>query len=142
MGSTPRENAALVEEYLTGVIAAGDTDALDVFLTDSAVDHHVIGDRLGSETANPWCWRVLAAADIDITIENVVAAEEMVAIQGTVTGTHRESLVDLAPSGRSFEIAVAWFCRIEDGRIAEMWSLPDALGLIRQLDANPQAVQH
>lgn len=142
MDSTPRDNAALVKEFLTGVIASGDTDGLGLFLTDGAVAHHVMGDRSGSETPNPWCWRVLAASDIDITIENVVAAEEMVAIQGTVTGTHRESLVDLAPTGRSFEIAVAWFCRIEDGRIAEMWTLHDALGLIRQLDAIPQAVQN
>lgn len=142
MASTPRDNAALVKEFLTGVIADDDTDALGIFLADGAVDHHVMGYRPDIDTANPWCWRVLAAADIDITIENVVAAEEKVAIQGTVTGIHRDSLADLVPTGRSFEIAIAWFCRIEDGRIAEVWSLPDGLALTRQLDVIPQAVQN
>jgi len=56
-------------------------------------------------------------------------------VRATVTGSHRESLVDLAPTGESFEIAYAWFCRIEDGRIAEIRSLPDGLGLLRQLGA-------
>lgn len=67
-----------------------------------------------------------------------VVADERVAVRATVTGTHRESLVDLAPNGASFEITYVWFGRIEDGRIAEMWSLPDGLGLLQQLDAIPE----
>jgi predicted ester cyclase len=46
--------------------------------------------------------------------------------------------MDLAPTGRSFEIACAWFCRIENDRIAEIWSLPDGLGPLTQLDAVPE----
>lgn len=140
MDSTPRENAALVRTFLTDIIAGGDTDALGIFVADDAVDHHPsVGMLPGVETASPGCSHVLAAADIDVTIDAIVAAEEKVAIRGTVTGIHRESLVDLVPTGRSFEIPVAWFCRIEDGRIAEMWSLPDGLELMRQLDAIPEA---
>lgn len=43
----------------------------------------------------------------------------------------------LAPTGRPFEIVCVWFRRIGDGRIAEIWSLPDGLGRLRQLDAIP-----
>lgn len=67
-----------------------------------------------------------------------VVADERVAVRATVTGTHRESLVDLAPNGASFEIGYVWFGRIENGQIAEMWSLPDGLGLLQQLDAIPE----
>ena len=59
------------------------------------------------------------------------------AVRATATGTHHESLLDLAPTGRSFEIVCAWFCRVDDGQIAAIWSLPDGLGLLQQLDAIP-----
>ena len=65
-------------------------------------------------------------------------SSEKVAVRATATGTHRESLLDLAPTGRSFEIAYAWFCRVDDGQIAAIWSLPDGLGLLQQLDAIPR----
>lgn len=136
MAPTPQENAALVREFLSDVVAGGDTDALGMFLTDDAV-HSRPG--LASPTdvnhASAEEWLVLAGADVEISIEGVVAADDRVAIRGRVTGTHRESLMDLVPTGRSFAIAIAWFCRIEGGRIGEIWSLPDRLGLMRQLEA-------
>lgn len=46
--------------------------------------------------------------------------------------------MDLAPTGRSFEVAYAWFCRIQNGRIAEIRSLPDGLGLMEQIGALPE----
>jgi predicted ester cyclase len=82
-------------------------------------------------------WHALAGADVDVHVEDVIASDDRVAVRGRVTGTHRESLMDLAPTGRSFEIACAWFFHIEDDQIAEIWSLPDGLRLLRQLDAVP-----
>lgn len=136
MAPTPQENAALVREFLSTVVAGGDTDALGMFLAPDAVQSRPrLAAPTGGEGASAAEWLILAAADVDITIEWVVAADDRVAIRGRVTGTHRESLMDLVPTGRSFEIAIAWFCRIENGRIGEIWTLPDRLGLMRQLEA-------
>lgn len=138
MRNTPQENAALVRRFLTDVVVGGDTDAIEAFLTDDPVDHNlVLGERRGREPMTSLGWRVLAAADVGVEIDDVVAAGELVAVRGTVTGTHTESLVELAPTGRSFEIDYVWFCRIQNGRIAEIWSLPDGLGLMQQLGALP-----
>lgn len=138
MAGTPRENAALVRGFLTDVVSGGDTDAVSAFLAEDVVDHNLVfEERDDHETVSALGWQVLAAADVDITIDDVVAATDQVAVLGTVTGTHCESLMDLAPTGRSFEIACAWFCRIEDGQIAAIYSLPDGLGLMQQVDAIP-----
>jgi len=138
MAATPQENAALVRRFLTDVIAGGDTDAVDGFLTGDVTDSNLVfGGASGPEPVTALGWRVLAAADIDLVVEDTVATDDQVAVRATVTGRHRESLMDLAPTGRSFEIAYAWFFRIEDGRIAEIQSLPDGLGLMRQLGAVP-----
>lgn len=137
----PRENAALVRRFLTDVVAGGDTNAVDGFLAADVANHNaVFGDTQGHETVTALGCQVLAAADVDINVTDVVATDDRVAVRGTVTGTHRESLMDLAPTGRSFEIAYAWFCRIENGQIVEIWSLPDGLGLMQQLGAIPAGI--
>lgn len=136
MVSASQKNAALVRRYLTDVVAGGDTDALGIFLTDDAMDYQpVLAERMDSKTEPSTYWCILAAADIDIAIDAVVAANDQVAVRGTITGTHCESLLDLVPTGRSFEIACAWFCRIKEDQIKEIWSLPDGLSLHQQLDA-------
>ncbi|MFB6177550.1 MAG: ester cyclase, partial [Halobaculum sp.] len=135
MEPRPRENAALVRRFLTDVVACGDTKAVAECLTTGVVDHHLaFGTVESRETVAGLGWHALGSADVDVHIEDVVASDDRVAVRGRVTGTHRESLMDLAPTGRSFEIACTWFCRIENDRIAEIWSLPDGLELLRQLD--------
>jgi predicted ester cyclase len=139
MVPTARENAALVRRFLTDVVACGDTNAVAELLAADAEDHHLVFEGARRrETVTELGWRALASADVDLHVEDVIASEDRVAVRGRATGTHRESLLDLAPTGRSFEIACAWFCRIENDRIAEIWSLPDGLGLLKQLDAVPE----
>lgn len=139
MTATPRENAALTRRFLTDVVAGGDTDAVSVFLAEDVVDHHLVfGDETGPEWTTALGWRVLASSDVTVDLTDVVATEDRVAVRGTVSGTHRESLMDLAPTGEPFRIAYVWFCRIGDGRITELWSLPDGLGLVQQLGAIPE----
>lgn len=138
MAATPRENAALVRRFLTNVVAGGDTDAVSVFLTEDVGNHNLVFGDGSREGATALGWRVLAGTDVTIDIEDVVASEERVAVRGMVSGSHRESLMDLAPTGASFEIACVWFCRIDDGRIADICSLPDGLGLMQQLGTIPE----
>lgn len=141
MTLTPREAEALVRRFLTDVVDAGDTGAVDVFLAEDVVEFHPAfgshtdGTRVSATVPGR---TILAGADVDVDVESVVASGEEVAVRATVTGTHRESLLDLAPTGASFEIAHAWFCRIDDDRIGEIWSLPDGLGLMMQLGAVPE----
>lgn len=139
MAATPRENEALVRRFLINVVAGGDTDAVSVFLADDVVDHNLVfGEGRGREGVTALGWQVLAAADVDVDIADVVSTEERVVVRGTVAGTHCESLMDLAPTGAPFEIPYVWVCRIDDGRIAEIWSLPDGLGLMQQLGVIPE----
>jgi ketosteroid isomerase-like protein len=139
MVPTAQENAALVRRFLTDVVARGDTDAVADLLVAGAEDHHLVFDGAQSKgTMAGLGWHALAGADVDVHVEDVIASDDRVAVRGRVTGTHRESLMDLAPTGRSFEIACAWFFHVEDDRIAEIWSLPDGLGLLEQLDAVPE----
>lgn len=122
MASSTRKTAALVRGFLTDVVA-GDV-AAEVFLDDDIETYQLVfGAGRGDDGLS--------------NVADVVATADRVAVRGRVTGTHQESFMDLAPTGAAFEIAAVWLCRIEGGRIAEFWSLPDSLGLLRQLGAIP-----
>lgn len=136
MESTPRENIALVREFLTTVVADSDTDALGIFLSGDAVDRQpVLDNRVDSGQVGATYWSALAAADLDITIDDIVATDEKVAVRGSVTGIHRGSPLAVVSTRRSIEIDIVWFCRIENGQIQETWSLPGESWLVGQLDA-------
>lgn len=135
MASIHEENAALIREFLTTVVAGGDTDGLGIFLRgDSDIRHPVLDDRVDNDSMERY-WSALAAANLTITIDDIVATDEKVAVRGTVTGIQRESLFDEVPTEGSFDIAIVWFCRIENGQILETWSIPSEPWLVRQLDA-------
>lgn len=140
MASIPEENTTLVRRFLTDVVAGEDRDAFGAFVAEDIVDHNLVfGDSHPRKADSGLAQSVLAAAgDIDIEIEDLVAAEDTVAVRATVSGTHHGSLRDLAPTKASFEIAYVWFYRIEEGKIAEVWSLPDGLGIVQQLTATAE----
>ena len=136
---TPKENTALVRRFLTDVVAGDDLDALDAFVTDDVVDHNLVfGTRRDRKPVARGRAMLAAVADIDVSIDELIAEGDTVAVRATVSGRHEGPLLDLAATGAPVEIAYVWFYRIDDGRIAEVWSLPDGLGLVHQLDAAPE----
>lgn len=142
MGTTRQENAALVRRFLTDVVADGDTDVVDDFVAGDLRDRNLVFEGTGDQgPAVALGWRVLAAAAVDIDIEALVASEDVVAVLATVSGVHEGSLVEMAVTGESFEITYVWFCRVRDGRISEIHSVPDGLGLLQQLDVTETAVE-
>ncbi len=56
-------------------------------------------------------------------------------LRGRHTGTWVTPLGEVAPTGRVFEARVIDILHITDGRVAEVWTVPDELGLLTQLGA-------
>jgi len=74
-----------------------------------------------------------ALPDFRALVDFTVIEEEMVTIRWTGSGTHDGEVRGAAPTGRRVEISGVAIFRVEDGRIAEFWSQPDQLGLLRQI---------
>jgi len=135
MVSTQEENAALVREFLTTVVAGSDTDALGIFLSENGGNRRpLLESKADCETVGYPYWSALTAADIDITIGDVVATDEDVAVRGIITGAHREPRLNQTPARSLFEIAIAWFCRVKNGQIVETRSIPNGPWLVWQLN--------
>ena len=78
-----------------------------------------------------------AFPDFNLTIEDMVAAEDKVWARMTARGTNRGGFMG-PPNGKSFEIAVFDTCRFQDGKIVEHWGSPDRFALLAQLGLLPR----
>jgi steroid delta-isomerase-like uncharacterized protein len=78
-----------------------------------------------------------AFPDVRITVDDVIAADDKVALRWHSEGTHQQELEGLAPTGARGSITGISIDLWKDGKIVESWSEWDNLGLARQLGAAP-----
>jgi predicted ester cyclase len=78
-----------------------------------------------------------AFPDVRITVDDVIAAGDKVALRWHSEGTHRGELAGYAPTGARGSVTGISIDHWKDGKIVESWSEWDNLGLARQLGAAP-----
>jgi predicted ester cyclase len=76
-----------------------------------------------------------AFSGIEVTVEKLLAEDQMVAVRYVFTGTHTGPFQGIAPTHRRIRHSENEIYRIADGRIAESWGEGDWLGTMRQLGA-------
>jgi steroid delta-isomerase-like uncharacterized protein len=74
-----------------------------------------------------------AFPDLQAHIEDIVAAEDKVAVRLRFRGTHHGEFLGISATGRTIEHVSHEFYRIADGLIAEEWICSDTGTLLRQL---------
>ena len=81
------------------------------------------------------CFDIIKHAfpDLQAHIEDIVAAEDKVAVRLRFRGTHRSEFLGIPATGRTIEYVSHEFYRIADGLIAEEWICSDMATLLRQL---------
>lgn len=79
------------------------------------------------------------AVDGHWNVEEIISAGDRVIARWTGTGTHRGELMGLEPTGRPISVDAISIFRIANGKIAEEWTVWDALGLLQQVGAVPVA---
>lgn len=78
-----------------------------------------------------------ALPDLTLTIEDMVAESETVAVNATATATHDGEFYGVEPTGEHIEWAVSVFARVENEEVVEVWALRDVLGIMKQLELVP-----
>ena len=74
-----------------------------------------------------------AFPDLQAHIEDIVAAQDKVAVRLRFRGTHSGEFLGIPATGRTIEYVSHEFYRIVDGLIAEEWICSDTATLLRQL---------
>lgn len=76
-----------------------------------------------------------AFPDMQVTIEDMVAEGDRVAVRGTWRGTHEAGFLDVPATGRLVVFSGIDIIRFEAGLAVEHWGVTDTLGLMGQLGA-------
>jgi steroid delta-isomerase-like uncharacterized protein len=125
------ETEEIVKQY-SQTVEQRDWDALRELMTDDFVSHEPpsvsespldIEDMI--ETIKPFEWR-FELKDIFSDGDKVVTREVMHA-------TQIDEFQGLPPSGKELSTRTILIWRIEDGKIAEVWSAPDSYDFMDQL---------
>jgi predicted ester cyclase len=123
----------------------GNFDLADQFVAPDAVNHDpgeppelraLRGPEVLKRTVNMYR---TAFPDVQITVDDVIAAGDKVALRWHSEGTHRGELTGLAPTGARGSVTGISIDRWKDGKVVETWTEWDNLGLARQLGAAPPA---
>jgi predicted ester cyclase len=110
-------------------------ERLDELMTEDVVLHVVGNDHHGLELMhrNVESW-VAAFPDLFAEVRVSAAEGDLVADHATFRGTHSGApFQGIEPSGAPFTFTQTTICRIEGGKIAEIWEDWDGRGLFRQL---------
>jgi steroid delta-isomerase-like uncharacterized protein len=78
-----------------------------------------------------------AFPDLRYTVEDVFGSDGRVCARWTATGTHRSDLFGIEPTGEVFVADGINVFTVEDGRITEVRSQWDTLGMARELEFLP-----
>ena len=134
-----RDTAAVVRRFVDDVWNGEEPDAIETLTTDDFVLHQLVAreDHDRDEFRAFQADILDAMPDFAIAITDlVVDGDDAVALL-RMGGTPEKPMQALRPTGRSFEVDVFQKYRLEDGRIAEVWVMADAVGTLRQLGVFP-----
>lgn len=128
------ENTRVARRYPEEVATERRFDLIEEICTEDVVSHSPFGDVRGREAVREQTESVTAGvSDFSATVEDAVAEGDTVAMRVTLRGTHDGEFLGIPPTGKTFEAANMVFTRLEDGKIAERWVVPDMLGVFQQL---------
>jgi steroid delta-isomerase-like uncharacterized protein len=132
------DNKAVVRRFIRDAVNGNDYDLIEELFTDDYTRHDPASPESESGPG-PWIesMRELHAAfpDSEVRIGEIVAEDDLVAFEGTMTGTHEGEFRGVEPTGTEIEIQGNAMHRVRDGKIAETWATWDFLGLLQQIEA-------
>lgn len=76
-------------------------------------------------------------ADLQVTIEEMIAEGDKVVSRNSVTGTHQGAYMGVPPTGISVTYNEVFIVRFAGGRIAETWGIVDVFSQMQQLGVIP-----
>lgn len=138
MMTTTDENKALVRRFIDEIFLKGSPEAVDELLADDFVPHNWGKTGAGKQAMTDAIKRASAGlSDTRMTIEDVIAEGDRVAVRLTSHAVQTGPFMGLPPSGKPYTIEEIHIFRIEAGKVAEHWHQGDFMGMMTQLGAMP-----
>lgn len=133
--TTEAENTALAIRYTEE--RRSDPEVNATLLAAEVKRHRVRGDQIYTATEAVAVDRAFGAAfpDLKVTVDEVVADGDLVAVAWTAEGTNLGEFYGVPATGKTAQWEGLDLMRFTCGKISEVWVSADALGLHMQLGA-------
>jgi steroid delta-isomerase-like uncharacterized protein len=128
-------NAALVLESIEA-INAGDTERLLAVVAPGIVIHYAeMPEPLHGRDSWRQGFELMRQAfpDLEAHVDDLVAAQDKVAIRVSFSGTHQGEFQGIPATGRTIHYVSHEFYRVENGLFAEEWICSDMASLFGQM---------
>jgi len=124
-------NKSVVRNYVDA-FNRGDFAALREIFAEDAEVQGVLGKGTMDKVIGIW-QELHSAFGIELTIAEMIAEGERVAVRYTERGTFRGTFRGQTPTGKSYElVAMEWF-ELRAGKIQRRWGARDAASQARQI---------
>jgi steroid delta-isomerase-like uncharacterized protein len=135
MSGSPQENAALIRDSFEAFNAADLPRLLAVVAPDLVLHLAELPEPIRGRETWQQGFELMKRAfpDLEAQIDDVVAADDRVAVRVSFRGTHSGEFQGIPATGRRIHYVSHEFYRVEHGLIAEEWICSDMATLFRQL---------
>jgi steroid delta-isomerase-like uncharacterized protein len=135
------QNKTVVRRFYDEMLSGHDLSVAGDLFTADFIDHDPDdpqGRLSGVEGAAEEVGAYIAAfPDMQVSVDDLFAEGDRVAVRGTLQGTHRGAFAGIPPTGKSVTVPAIQTFRLVDGKIAEAWLSIDRLGMLQQLGVIP-----
>jgi steroid delta-isomerase-like uncharacterized protein len=132
------ENKIIVRKFFEEGPSKGNLNIANELLSPDFALHVPLPAPPGIEGINEVITSCRAAFEhLNVTIEDMIAEGNKVAVRFTAHGVHKGDFMGLQATGKPITMTGIEVFRIKDGKIAELWGEANLLGLMQQLGIIP-----
>lgn len=134
------KNKQIIHNFIQAVWNNQNLKVLGDFWTEDCINHAMPGtDNHGLDSLRVYHESFFtdfsAFSNIQIEIMQQVAEGDRVVTYITARGKHNGAFYGILPTGKNISMSAIRIDRIQDGKLAEHWSIADVAGLIQQLQS-------
>lgn len=143
MSKLTETNKAILRRWFEEFWNKGDESVADELLSQDIADNPSGGQTVspGVEGLKEFVINWRTAFPGSMTIEDMIAEGDLVAIRLTWRGIHQGEFMGIPPTGKSVAITINAIDRVVNGKIVEGWGESNTLGLLNELGAIPPMVK-
>lgn len=132
------ENKIIVRKFFEEGPSKGNLNIANELLSPDFALHVPLPAPPGIEGINEVITTCRAAFEhLNVTIEDMIAEGNKVAVRFTAHGVHKGDFMGLQATGKPITMTGIEVFRIKDGKIAELWGEANLLGLMQQFGIIP-----
>ena len=139
-GESPTEGSkAVARRFTLDLWGAHNAALVDQLLSSNFVNHDPFPGTAGNRDGEKQAVAIHSAAmaEPEAKVDDQIAEGDKVATRWTFRATHKGEFLGIAATGKRVTITGINICRIEQGKIAELWREVDVVSLLQQLGAGP-----